>query len=683
MASGAGSKAKGVRVMSSHLTTEQCPLDPTKIPHILTKIPRWQIWKIGESKEDGKFGKIPIDRNGYNCNANDPSNWLTYDEAVALYKSGKCAGIGIALSDTPIDIDGTAFHLVAIDLDNCSDFKETGNLRRELGGVYAEISPSMRGARMFCLSRIPIKGGNYGGGHELYSSGRFMTVTGVGGRGQVIDTTAGLINLQSRWFLAKSSRQPLTASLPPELVGAKSNRQLNKLTLSLMGASHRPETPGHIAHVKDQLKHVSADCTYDEWRSVVWAVLSTGWECAVSIVREWSETAPERFKEDSFKNVVESFDPLGGITLGTLDYMARQGGWLPTQAPLTSQTGGTGTVVTAGAASSRFDLLTYQDLRNEPPMRWRIKGVLPERGLAAIYGASGSGKSFLGIHMAGSIACGMPKFFGSVARQAPVVYVVLEGAAGISKRIEAWSTHNGQVVPDALRIVAGNFTLTGVTDAVVLANEVVRVVGRGAVVIIDTLNQSAPGSDENSSVDMGNVLKNAKALSDEIEGLVVLVHHAGKDANKGMRGHSSLWAAMDAVIEVVRDKDGRRWRNAKQKDAADGDAFGFELVPYTLGKDADGDDIRSCAVRPMLSPAAVGAKAPSKAPSGRNQVAALLAVERAAANGKPIPRSDAIRAGGLVLNCDPKHRASRATSAIDSLVRSGHLLETEGGLIPA
>ena len=150
-----------------------------------------------------------------------------------------------------------------------------------------------------------------------------------------------------------------------------------------------------------------------------------------------------------------------------------------------------------------------------------------------------------------------------------------------------------------------------------------------------------------------------------------------------MRGHSSLWAAMDAVIEVARHKEDRWWQNAKQKDAADGTAFGFELVPYALGKDEDGDDIRSCAVRPLLSLAAVGTKAPVKPPSGKHQAPMLKAIQKLTANGTPVLRADAIRIGGSALDCDPKHRASRATSAIDSLVRSGHLIETEGRLISA
>lgn len=37
------------------------------------------------------------------------------------------------------------------------------------------------------------------------------------------------------------------------------------------------------------------------------------------------------------------------------------------------------------------------------------------------------------------------------------------------------------------------------------------------------------------------------------------------------------------------------------KDGPDGAILGFELVPVTLGKDADGDDLTSCVVRPTAA----------------------------------------------------------------------------------
>jgi hypothetical protein len=43
----------------------------------------------------------------------------------------------------------------------------------------------------------------------------------------------------------------------------------------------------------------------------------------------------------------------------------------------------------------RYRLLTADDLRDLPPLAWRVRGVLPAVGLAALYGPSASGKSFL------------------------------------------------------------------------------------------------------------------------------------------------------------------------------------------------------------------------------------------------------------------------------------------------
>ena len=92
----------------------------------------------------------------------------------------------------------------------------------------------------------------------------------------------------------------------------------------------------------------------------------------------------------------------------------------------------------------------------------------------------------------------------------------------------------------------------------------------GSVVFLDTLNAATSGLDENSSRDMGEILEAAKTLQRLTGGLVVLVHHSGKDASKGLRGHSSLLAALDAVIEVGRNGDARYWRMSKSKESEDG-----------------------------------------------------------------------------------------------------------------
>ncbi len=89
------------------------------------------------------------------------------------------------------------------------------------------------------------------------------------------------------------------------------------------------ETPRNIAEVKSKLAYVSADCDYYTYRDIVWSLLSTGWNCAEDLARDWCETSPDRFDETSFYNVVNSYSPViaNPITLGTLAHHAKTGGW--------------------------------------------------------------------------------------------------------------------------------------------------------------------------------------------------------------------------------------------------------------------------------------------------------------------------------------------------------------------
>ncbi len=91
----------------------------------------------------------------------------------------------------------------------------------------------------------------------------------------------------------------------------------------------RPETPRQVAFLKAMLNHINADCDYQTWRNVIWAILSTSWECSEDVAYEWSKTAPDRFEEDAFWLVANSYIPDHDqqITLGTIHHLARTGGW--------------------------------------------------------------------------------------------------------------------------------------------------------------------------------------------------------------------------------------------------------------------------------------------------------------------------------------------------------------------
>ena len=241
----------------------------------------------------------------------------------------------------------------------------------------------------------------------------------------------------------------------------------------------------------------------------------------------------------------------------------------------------------------RFQLLSGADLCNATPMRWMVRGVLPAERFAALYGQSGSGKSFLVLDMAFTVASGDIEWFGRSVIQAQVTYVCLEGEAGMGKRVKAWSLHHNKPVPDALRFIMQPFDLRS-NDVPGLAEAIVASGGEGGLVIVDTLSRAAPGADENSSVDMGKIIAAAKQLQILVGGLVLLVHHTGKDATRGLRGHSSLYAALDGAIEVTATDTRRAWSVAKSKDDVTGDAHPFKLKIVTVDIDDEGNEITSC-----------------------------------------------------------------------------------------
>ena len=242
---------------------------------------------------------------------------------------------------------------------------------------------------------------------------------------------------------------------------------------------------------------------------------------------------------------------------------------------------------------NRYRLLGNADFENMTQVEWRIKKIFPLKGIASIYGSSGAGKSFLAIDVACAMAEGK-NWFGYRVKAAHVIYVVLEGEAVFQNRIKAWKQHNSRPLPDNLRIIMQPFCLTNQADI----NDLAAIAPKGCVIFIDTMNRSAPTADENSSKDMGEIIKGAKDLECLTSGLIVLLAHPGKDPTKGLRGHSSLIAALDAVICVIRENDLRRWIVEKSKDDIDGSQHNFELKIIDLGIDEDAEAITSCVVTP-------------------------------------------------------------------------------------
>ncbi len=343
-------------------------------------------------------------------------------------------------------------------------------------------------------------------------------------------------------------------------------------------------------------------------------------------------------------------------------------------------------------APQRFQLLTPADLASRPPARWRVRGVLPLEGIAAIFGPSGSGKSFLVLDLLAAVASGAD-WFGCRAKAAPVLYIALEGEAGIAQRVQAYQVKHGRLSA-GFRFLLQSLDIRNATDRADLVGAVQAAGWTGGVLCLDTLNRAAPGMDENDSKSMGEVIGAAKAIQAAVGGVVLVVHHNGKDSTKGMRGHSSLIAALDAAVEVTRDGDRREWKIAKAKDGEDGEAHPFRLDVVTIDTDEDGEPVTSCGVVPERS--VDDAMRRVKLPSGGNQRIVwdgLQDMFKAAGDrrpagvpeelpiGRPVLRlEDAIAKLRSRLAVESDRQTERTRQAVTGLVTRGLLVLREGWL---
>ena len=91
--------------------------------------------------------------------------------------------------------------------------------------------------------------------------------------------------------------------------------------------SSLPESPKNIAILLEALENISSDCAYENYRNIVWAIKSTAWSVADNIALLWSQKNMDRFSEETFNNLINSYSPdnQNPITVGTIFHLAKMG----------------------------------------------------------------------------------------------------------------------------------------------------------------------------------------------------------------------------------------------------------------------------------------------------------------------------------------------------------------------
>lgn len=590
-----------VRSIAPHLRSLEAP-EP------LRALPGWLLWRLETYKDDPKPRKVPYyasgaRRFGQQGSPQDRANLTTFAAARDAAIRGGFSGVGLAMLPD--------WQVTALDVDHCVD--ADGNIPADIQEIvqhtYAEYSPSGKGIRAFFTGNLgnhksPTDADHYG--LETFASSGFVTFTAnplphvdiLGYEDRVAPAPTTLVDLCQTRFGSSGA----AASFDPD---------------DFM-AGREPKLGLTIEQMSELLDVLDPDMGREDWVRVGMALHHEceGDDTGFDLWHDWSEMGGKYPSEEALRQQWDSFERRKGagrrqVTMASVIRMAREAGAprpsLATAEQLKSVVAeterGTGGA-TPDDFEGRFPIVHASTASERAPVDWFIKTVLPRADLGVLFGASGSGKTFVALDMAMAIARGVP-WRGHRVKRARVLYVGAEGGGGLGKRIKAYCRKHSVKLEDvdlSVMYAAPNFMdredIADVQRAIVAA-------GGFDLIIIDTFAQVTPGANENAAEDMGRALANARALCEASGAMILLVHHAGKDASKGSRGWSGIKAAADFQHEVLRHENGlREIHLEKLKDGEDGLRWAFELETVELGFDEDGDPITSCVVVEAEAPKA-------------------------------------------------------------------------------
>ena len=141
----------------------------SNIPSDLKAYPNFVVWRF-DQRANGTTTKIPFQPNtGIAASVIDPTHWSSFEDAIAVAHNYDGIGFVFSANDpfTGIDLDDTHGDEVAF---------EHQKAIFEQFDSYSEISPSGNGLHIIVRGSIP--SGRRDGFIEMYSSGRYFTMTG-------------------------------------------------------------------------------------------------------------------------------------------------------------------------------------------------------------------------------------------------------------------------------------------------------------------------------------------------------------------------------------------------------------------------------------------------------------------------------------------------------------------------
>lgn len=214
-------------------------------------------------------------------------------------------------------------------------------------------------------------------------------------------------------------------------------------------------------------------------------------------------------------------------------------------------------------------------LKDREPIEYIVDGVFQRASLNILYGAPGSLKSLLLADCAAAVVSGddwLPGAIGDAGnglkvKQSPALWIDLDnGTRRTHERMGAVARARN-LTPDAqLHYMSmpappiDVFNIELMTDLILLARDDLQ----AGLMVVDNLGLLTGDTDENSAA-MAKVMGTLRIVAERTNAAVVVVHHQRKTNGNGpskarvgetLRGHSSIEAALDLALLVMREPDG-------------------------------------------------------------------------------------------------------------------------------
>lgn len=237
-------------------------------------------------------------------------------------------------------------------------------------------------------------------------------------------------------------------------------------------------------------------------------------------------------------------------------------------------------------SQKKFPFIKAGDLKISHP-KWIVEDYLEENSLSVIFGDPGSGKTFIALSLAASIATGC-SWYSQNVKQGSVFYIAGEGFSGISRRLAAWSKYHECPLDDApLFISERPAQFLDRANAILVAetiNELAAKHGYPKLVVIDTLARNFGDGDENRTEDMSSFI----AIVDNYIRIpfnccILIVHHTGHSDKERARGSIALKGAADSEYNIEKQKDVLTMTTTKMKDAEILEPLSFLLKSLEIG----------------------------------------------------------------------------------------------------